>query len=236
MQNPAENESAVTVPATLVPDGYDDFQPDDFTVRITRADTWLARAKQICKACDPDLTFVLYWTAFNAAYAQDVPREFADREDAERTVFGDFLRRLVSLDDPEAIHNAMTTPLWRYIGPVLDNRYLFSPLWHYANGRADYAHWEWRLKNDGERAREALSKHRTATTLTILFQRLYILRNQLVHGGARWRSKRNRDSVENAAPIMEHLVPMFIDIMRDNPDGWGQPYYRPGLELPKREG
>lgn len=235
MSTTTKNERAVATPQPAVPEGYDDYRPDDFTVRITRADTWLARAREIRQTGDLDLTFLLHWIAFNAAYARDVPREFADREQAERTGFGRFLRRLVSLDRPEMIHEVISVPLWRYICPVLDNKYLFSPYWHYANGRADYAHWKWRLENDGKRARDALSRHKTATTLTILFQRLYTLRNQLVHGGARWDSQRNRGSVENALPIMERLVPMFVDIMRNNRDDWGQPYYRPGLELSRRE-
>ena len=226
----------MTTPATTVPAGYDDFRPKDFTVRITRADTWLARAQELRRAGDLDLAFVLYWTAFNAAYAQDVPKTFADDKEPDRTVFGQFLRALVKLDHRDTIHDAISGPLWRYIDPVLDNQYLFSPFWHFANGVQKYADWERRLRGASRTAREALWNRRTGTTLTNLFQRLYTLRNQLMHGGARWRSSRNRDSVENATPIMQRLIPIFVDLMRSHPErNWGQPYYRPGLELPPRE-
>lgn len=215
---------------------YDEYQPRWLTVRLTRADTWWRRGDELRTAGDLDLAFVLYWTAFNAAYAQDVPTDFPDKKDPDRTVFGKFLRTLVALNS-RAIHDAISGPLWRYIGPVLENRYLFSSYWHFVNGVSDAADWEAKQNGINRAAREALRKRKTGKALTILFQRLYTLRNQLMHGGARWNSRRNRDSVENATPIMRHLVPVFLDIIRSHPErDWGQPYYRPGLELPRREG
>ena len=62
--------------------------------------------------------------------------------------------------------------------------------------------------------------------LTCLFDRLYVLRNQLVHGGATWNSSVNRQQVGDGARIMAFLVPLFIDIMMDHPQSdWGAPYY-----------
>lgn len=216
---------------------YDEYQPGWLTVRLTRAETWWQRGEELRATGDLDLAFVLYWTAFNAAYAQDVPMDFPDKKEPDRTVVGQFLRSLVALDSRDAIHNAISGPLWRYISPVLENAYLFSPFWHFRNGVSQYADWEPYLRRVNRGARQALGKRKTERTLTILFQRLYTLRNQLMHGGARWQSRRNRDSVENATPIMRHLVPVFLDLIRSHPDqDWGQPYYRPGLELPRREG
>lgn len=216
---------------------YDEYQPGWLTVRLTRAETWWRRGEELRETGDLDLAFVLYWTAFNAAYARDVPADFPDKKEPDRTVVGQFLRSLVALDSRGAIHDAISGPLWRYIGSVLDNEYLFSWFWHFANGVPDSADWEARQRGINRAAREALWKRKTGKTLTILFQRLYTLRNQLMHGGARWQSRRNRDSVENATPIMRHLVPMFLDLIRSHPEqDWGQPYYRPGLELPRRDG
>lgn len=215
---------------------YDDYQPGWITVRLTRADTWWRRGEEMQGSGDLDLAFVLYWTAFNAAYAQDVPTDFADKKKTDSMVFGQFLRTLVTLDTGGTIRDAMAGPLWRYIEPVLGNKYLFSRFWHFVNEVPDSSDWESRLKGLNKAARKALWRRKPERTLTILFQRLYTLRNQLMHGGARWKSPRNRDSVENAVPIMRHLVPMFLDIIRSHPKrDWGQPYYRPGLDLPPRE-
>ena len=64
-----------------------------------------------------------------------------------------------------------------------------------------------------------------------LFDRLYTLRNQLLHGGATWNSSMNRHQVESGARIMSCLVPHFIDVMIEHPDaGWGAPCYPPVRE------
>ncbi len=49
-----------------------------------------------------------------------------------------------------------------------------------------------------------------------------MLRNQLLHGGATWRSSVNRAQVGDGARIMYFLVPIFIDVMLDHPEeDWG---------------
>ena len=56
-------------------------------------------------------------------------------------------------------------------------------------------------------------KERTLSTLDGVFDRLYCLRNQLFHGGAKWASTRNRESVRTGRSIMAFLVPVFLGIM-----------------------
>jgi hypothetical protein len=66
----------------------------------------------------------------------------------------------------------------------------------------------------------------TAKILSVLFDRLYVLRNQLIHGGATWNSSVNRSQVKDGAALLGVLLPVFINIMMDNPDhDWGTPYY-----------
>ena len=63
-------------------------------------------------------------------------------------------------------------------------------------------------------------------TLSFVFDRLYVLRNQLVHGGSTWNSAVNRDQVRDGAVILGFLMPVFVDIMMDHPDeDWGKPFY-----------
>lgn len=68
----------------------------------------------------------------------------------------------------------------------------------------------------------------TVDVLAILFDRLYVLRNQLMHGGATWNGSVNRAQVRDGARIMAFLVPLFLKLMLDNPaEPWGAPRYPP---------
>ena len=63
-----------------------------------------------------------------------------------------------------------------------------------------------------------------------LFDRLYVLRNQLHHGGATESGSKNRRQVDAGATVMAALIPAFIGVMIANPDpvaAWGKPYYPP---------
>jgi hypothetical protein len=75
-------------------------------------------------------------------------------------------------------------------------------------------------------AHAALAAGNTPVVLSILFDRLYVLRNQLLHGGATWNSAANRAQVRDGAALLGHLLPLFIDLMMDNPgEDWAMPLY-----------
>tara|TARA_Y100000310_G_scaffold184521_1_gene184647 strand:+ start:611 stop:841 length:231 start_codon:yes stop_codon:yes gene_type:complete len=71
-----------------------------------------------------------------------------------------------------------------------------------------------------------LANKETAKLTTIVLQRLYTLRNQLVHGVATWNSSANRKQLKDAVQFLSQLVPFIIDIMMDNPyELWGDAHY-----------
>ena len=62
--------------------------------------------------------------------------------------------------------------------------------------------------------------------LMIILERLYVLRNQLMHGNATWNSSVNREQVRDGANILGQLVPAMISIMLDcGTELWGDPRY-----------
>ena len=68
----------------------------------------------------------------------------------------------------------------------------------------------------------------TCLLLKPLFDRLYVLRNQLHHGGSTQAGSLNRRQVEAGAAVMARLIPTFIGVIIDNPDAdWGRPYFPP---------
>lgn len=74
-----------------------------------------------------------------------------------------------------------------------------------------------------QRATKAILGGETAGVLGVVFDRLYLLRNQLVHGGATWNSKVNRQQVRDGANLMGSLVPIVIGVMVERPEaGFGE--------------
>ena len=204
-----------------------------FETRIRRARSWLACAEKGYEAGSLatghwDLAFVLYWIAFNAAFATD------DAEQPNTTTeFRKCFAKVRRVDEHHLIHRAVRGQFVGAVKPILTNQYLFKKYWDYVNGRPRSDNWRTDFNRENRRAIAALaqpSEENTGKVLPILFGRLYTLRNQMVHGGATWMSRYNRTSVEHGAPIMAVLVPLFIEIIEKHPKvKWGRPYYRPGL-------
>ncbi|USD36460.1 MULTISPECIES: HEPN domain-containing protein [Ferrimonas] len=194
---------------------------ENLSLRVHRALSWLQRSE----ACDddPDGEFIFLWIAFNAAYANDMDAQYRGSElDASNR----FLTRLCQLD-PEQRLSAL---VWQqYPGPIrvlLDNQHVFQPFWDHLNGKPGSEQWQQQFSEARHQAAKALSQQNTPRVLAIALQRIYTLRNQLVHGGATWNSQLNRQQLRDCCAILRSLVPIVIDIMMDNADQiWGDPFY-----------
>ena len=196
-------------------------EDDNLGLRVHRAISWIERAEE--EAEDADAAFAFYWIAFNSAYAKEIPDT---QETGERTRFVEYFRRLVNLDSDRRIFDAVWNTFTGPIRMLLDNQYVFQPFWNNVNGIPGYEGWETSFELSKRGVRRALADSDTGTVLSILFDRLYVLRNQIIHGGATWNSSLNRDQVRDGARIIGFLVPVFIDVMMDNRDhDWGPPYY-----------
>jgi hypothetical protein len=196
--------------------------PETMGLRVHRALSWIGRAE----ACgeDDDARFIFLWIAFNAACADE--QEFQAVAPGERAAFVEYFGRLVALDQDQRIYKA----LWqRFSGPVrmlMENRYVFNPFWQYHNGIDGFEDWEERLKTSARSFAQSFQAGDTARVLSFVFDRLYVLRNQLVHEGSTWNSGVNRAQVRDGAEILGFLMPVFIDIMMDNlNENWGRPFY-----------
>jgi hypothetical protein len=71
-----------------------------------------------------------------------------------------------------------------------------------------------------------LSKQQVEPLLEVVLDRLYTLRNQLMHGGATFKSDVNRSQVKDGNNMLKLLVPLVIEIMLLHPEeNWGEIYY-----------
>jgi hypothetical protein len=194
--------------------------PPALSLRVHRGISWLTRAE--AEKDDDDLRFILLWIGFNSAYARDIGAE----NGGERGLFSDFFDRLVAFDGTHRIYNAIWKRFPHEIRVLLDNKYVFAPFWNHQNGNAGFEDWQDRLTRSKVKINASLSRHDTSAILSVVFDRLYVLRNQLVHGGATWNSSVNRGQVRDGAAVLGWLLPIFIDIMMDNAaHDWGTPFY-----------
>ena len=194
-----------------------------FNLRMRRALSWLARAEQ--ERDDPDAAFVFYWIAFNAAYSGNIA--------GERTAFKVYFGKILALRDGRVIFCEMSSKFAEAISKFIPNRYVFPDFWtRHTFQRADPQVWEPSLDKSINRFDQAIRNDNVKDILEELFDRLYVLRNQLVHGGATWQGSVNRSQVQDGAAIMAFLVPHFINLMLDNPTAdWGIPPYAAGTIL-----
>ncbi len=196
--------------------------PETMGLRVHRAISWIGRAE--ASEGDDDARFIFLWIAFNAAYAD--AQEFQTASQSERAAFVEFFGRLTALDRDRRIYRA----IWqRFSGPVrllLENHYVFNPFWQHHNGIEGCEDWEDRFNASSRSFMKAFQGGDIVQVLRFVFDRLYVLRNQLVHGGATWSSGVNRAQVRDGAAILGFLLPVFVDIMMDHPGhDWGRPFY-----------
>jgi hypothetical protein len=196
--------------------------PETMGLRVHRSISWIGRAEACCD--DHDARFIFLWIAFNAAYADE--REFQSVVAGERAAFVDYFGKLVPRDEEQRIYKA----LWqRFSGPVrtlMENRFVFNPFWQHQNGIDGFEDWEERFRSSSRSFAQSFQAGDSVRVLSFVFDRLYVLRNQLVHGGSTWNSGVNRAQVRDGAAILAFLLPVFVDLMMDNPmEDWGRPFY-----------
>ncbi len=201
----------------------DKSRPDPFQTRLRRARAWCKRADAERPEGDLDVAFLSYWIAFNAAYAQDFPQHRI----ADETIFRNFLLTLTATDGG-AIHDEISEArLWLVVDALLRDKHLFPPFWDNVHDELMAPNWQERLDRSAQHAHDSLQRGDTHKTLATLFRRIYTLRNQVAHGGARWNSQYNRETMKTAVRALESLVPLFITVMENNPTAdWGTPHYR----------
>lgn len=159
----------------------------------------------------------------NGLYSMNEDR-FEQLPEQER--FAEFVDRLVASDGDERFYNL----LWnKFSGPVrllIENKFVYGPFWDVQRGEA--RDWERGFQRSIADANQALSKKNLLYLLRIVLDRLYMLRNQLIHGGATYKSSVNRAQVNDGGNLLISLLPMIIEIMISEPEeDWGRIYFPP---------
>ena len=191
---------------------------DEFSIRIHRSLSWVFRAEKHDE--DLDASFIFYWIAFNATYTGS---HSSNNIYSERHIYKDFFEKILKYDQKEYVYNAIWNEFSGSIRNLLNNQYIFSSFWNFENGHEGFDDWEEKFVQSKSMVLKALEHKNTQLILEILFDRLYTLRNQLIHGGATWNGKVNRSQVTDGQSIISFLIPNFLEIMMNNQnENWGK--------------
>ena len=190
---------------------------DSFSIRIHRSLSWLNRSEKETE--DVDAKFIFLWISLNSAYSihMDALKNQGDEE-----LRSDFFQTLLKNGQNE-IHEIIYERFSHEVRSILRNEFILTSLWE---GKDD---WEMKLKNEKREVQDALrDRNETIYILTILFKRLYVLRNQIFHGGSTWQGKLNRQQVKDGANLLSYFLPAILSIMMENSnDNWGVLAYPP---------
>lgn len=201
--------SAKSLKARLKQD--EDRYADSTLLRLHRALSWLARAE--AAAGDPDAVFLFLWVAFNAAYAHEF-----DGNENERVRLDAYIGQLVAVDAERALH---AIAFRQFSGPIrllIHNKFVYQPFWRALQEHDASDRWKRSFEGSSKAALASIVSGDTARVLSIVFDRLYVLRNQLVHGGATWNSSVNRAQLRDGVRILSALLPAMLKLVLDHPE------------------
>lgn len=194
---------------------------EPFSKRMSRALSWLERAEQ--EENDADAGFIFYWISFNASYSVPPDDSPNDEKKGERFNFEDYFELLVDNDTHGEIYKLVHDRFKREIKGLMDNKYIFPQFWKAESQLLSAKHppeasaWKRALNISQKAMKKALDDKKTDKILEILFGRLYVLRNQLIHGSATWNGPVNREQVVDGHKIISQLQPIFLSVMMKHP-------------------
>jgi len=171
-----------------------------FSVRIWRGLSWLERGEA---ADDLEGQFISLWIAFNAIYGH---LEDDGLSAPDHATWQKFLADIVAADGTDLLGRILWGDQFHVL-KLIDNKYLFRPFWL---GQPDA---EDKLARARRQSLAAFQDRNRLAVLQELFERLYVLRQQVFHGAATSGSKLNRRVMKLGTTAMSHIMPAMLGIM-----------------------
>ena len=197
--------------------------PFTLDVRVRRALSWIKQAECI-EDTNSDNRFLFYWIAFNALYSSKI--EDGASHTNEHHVYRAFFNKVLKVDKRKRIYNMVWGPLKPQFRQLINNKYLFGYFWKFHNGDLESERWEPIFLSMNKNFEKNIKHDDVPKALAEVFSRLYVLRNQMIHGGSTWGGDRNRNQVKICSRVISLIVPLMIDIMLESPDtDWKELHY-----------
>ena len=191
------------------------------STRLHRSLSWLKAAGIQLEHDDLDQAFINLWISFSACFY------------IEGKPITSFIEKLVSLDDQQQIYACLWHEYSSSVKALIKNPYVFAEFWQAQrlkgekkeNARADET-WRSSFDQSSVEALNCLSRKKVAPLFSIVLDRLYVLRNQVLQGGATYQSRVNREQVRDGVALLSSIMPIIISIMLDTgEEDWGDIAY-----------
>lgn len=188
-------------------------------IRLHRAISWLKWAEE--HNTELDMRFIAYWVSFNACYAFD---DQDGGSDSEKERFSRYITQLVELDTEQRFYYLLWDKFSGSVRVILENEFLYKPFWDTQSNPG--LSWKGGFNKSIANAYQYLSDKNIPKLLGLVLERLYTLRNQLLHGGSTCNSRVNRKQLRDACQLLSYLMPLIIEIMLLHPGkDWGKIMY-----------
>lgn len=189
--------------------------PESLATRLHRALSWLHCAEQ--QSTDVDMQFISLWIGLNACVCIE---QNSEQPLEERDAFKQFVEKLVSHDREQKIYAS----LWQtYSGPVkglIKNPYVYHGFWEAQKKGCE--NWKASFDQNSVAALNYLSRQQVPELLSIVLDRLWVLHQQIMLGGATYQSSVNRGQVKEGGKLLSSLLPIVIETMMNAPqENWG---------------
>ena len=199
---------------------------DDFTqvhsTRLHRSLSWLKAADEQLQAGNVDQGFINLWISFSACFYIEGEESIAP-----------FIEKLVALDDQQRIYACLWNEYSGSVKALIKNPYVFAEFWQAqrlkgeqkaAGDKVDA--WRAGFDQSSVEALNCLSRKKVAPLFSIVLDRLYVLRNQVLQGGATYQSQVNREQVGDGVVLLSNIMPIIISIMlNSSEEDWGDIAY-----------
>ena len=203
---------------------------DDFnqvhSTRLHRSLSWLKAAGEQLQTENIDQAFINLWISFSACF-------YIEGEEP----ITPFIEKLVALDDQQRIYACLWNEYSNSVKALIKNPYVFAEFWQaqrlkgeqkegFEVGAEELDAWRSSFDQSSVEALNYLSRKKVAPLFSIVLDRLYVLRNQVLQGGATYQSRVNRDQVTDGVALLSSIMPIIISIMlHSSEEDWGEIAY-----------
>ncbi|WP_130803333.1 HEPN domain-containing protein [Acinetobacter ihumii] len=183
-------------------------------LRLQRALSWIKQASQ--QDQDAEVKLFYHWIALNSLYISEINQNFEQRQHSLRR----FLHYLSDHDVEKKISRTLMSRLDLSLHDFLQSPYLSYEFWRFQHAEMDEMQFQHARQIEKQELLVKIQEQQDAELLSFILQRIAMLHTQMSLGGVINQSQVYRQLISDAAQILTVLLPIFMTILLENPQGF----------------